>query len=52
MDSEEVAECITEFMDKHYPKGKSRDRGFAICVMSLFFNDLNQEDSKYKIVKK
>jgi len=52
MEDEKVAACITDFVDEHYPKGESLDRGFALCVMSLFFNDINKEDSKYKIIKK
>jgi hypothetical protein len=52
MSEDQIAQCITEFVDKHYPKRVSKDRGFALCVMSLFLNDLTDEDSKYKIIKK
>jgi len=51
METPEIAKCITKFIDRHYPKG-NRDRGFAMVVLSLFLNDVNDPSSKYKITKK
>jgi hypothetical protein len=49
MKSQEMAKIVSEFIDEKYPKG-NLDRGFAICVLTLFLTQL--EENGYHITNR
>lgn len=51
MQTKDIIKIICDFADKHYPKG-NENRGYALVVSTLLLMELNEEDSKYTIIKK
>ena len=50
MNTEDMNEVITDFVDKNYPKG-TEERGFAILILALFLLEFDK-NKKWNIIKK